>query len=103
MLEFLVKDPSDPTMLVGEIEKAVITGRPSIPYHGHPSDQVDVAAVLLGPVIQRLRESRRIIRSSLRWFNLPTPAVVGEFDAIEDLVFVGYPDGIKDEVHTTRR
>lgn len=74
---------------------------------GHPSDAVDVAALPLGGVLNHFQEKKeypyyRAIPTSM----FPGPDAFGHKDAIEDILFIGYPSGIYDQANNlpiTRR
>ena len=69
---------------------------------GHPSDAVDVAALPLGGVLNHFQEKKeypyyRAIPTSM----FPGPDAFGHKDAIEDILFIGYPSGIYDQAKDT--
>jgi hypothetical protein len=69
---------------------------------GHPDPQVDVAVMPIGAVISKAVEMGRppffrAFASDL----LPTQEDLDRLDAIEDVVFVGYPSGIYDAGNLT--
>ncbi len=74
---------------------------------GHPTDDVDVAALPLGGVLDHFHERGkyphyRTIPTSM----FPVPDAFGHMDAIEDILFIGYPNGIYDRANNlpiTRR
>jgi hypothetical protein len=67
---------------------------------GHPNPNVDVAAMPMSAVLKKMAEVRaapffRSVSSDL----CVTADVASELDSLEDVVFVGYPSGIFDEVN----
>lgn len=67
-------------------------------WHGHPDDQIDVSVATLMPMLEHLKKLGhepffRPIYSGL----IPTSEQVDIFEAIEEVVFVGYPNGIWDQ------
>ncbi len=66
----------------------------------HPSDKVDVAVMPFAPVRRELKN--RDLKSFYRPIPdrlIATDTQIEELDALEDLVFVGYPNGIYDTVN----
>jgi len=67
-------------------------------WHGHPDPEVDITVTPLVPLV-KFMEGRgvevfyRLVAST----NIPTEDQLKELDAIEDVVFVGYPNGIWDQ------
>ena len=66
-------------------------------WHGHPDSEADIAVMPLVPIIEKVREQGqepffRAIQHTL----IPTPDQLDELDAIEEIVFIGYPSGIYD-------
>ncbi|GCE18968.1 S1 family peptidase [Dictyobacter kobayashii] len=71
-------------------------------WYGHPDPQIDVAVTPLVPIILQLQAKQpgnqiffRSIPSSL----MPTDTQLQELDAMEEVTFIGYPNGIFDEVN----
>lgn len=69
-------------------------------WHGHPRPEVDVTIMPFNQVVTQLES----IKSSI-YFKaipsdmIPTEADNGDLDAIEEVLFIGYPNGILDEVN----
>lgn len=67
---------------------------------GHPSDSVDVAAL---PIVQLLRElgeeGNRPYYMTIDTQLFPDAAAFEHMDAIEELVFIGYPSGMYDRTN----
>ena len=74
---------------------------------GHPSDDVDVAALPLGGVLDHFQEKGEYpYYKTIPTSMFPGPDAFGHMDAIEDILFVGYPNGIYDRTNNlpiTRR
>lgn len=66
-------------------------------YYGHPDPDVDVAVMLLGPLVNAANEAGvQLYYKNIGSNAVPTLAQLDELDAVEDVRFVGYPDGIYD-------
>lgn len=77
-------------------------------WHGHPDPEIDVAVLSLnlmihhkekpdGPTIGEITSV-----APIRSVHVPTPQQIEEnLDAIEEIVFIGYPDGRYDTVNLT--
>ena len=67
---------------------------------GHPSDAVDVAAL---PIVQLLRElheeGKRPYYNTIDTRLFPNATAFEQMDAIEELVFIGYPSGMYDRTN----
>ena len=68
---------------------------------GHPDPDIDVAVMPLANLILGMDESKRPYLLMLNWWHLPSSSTLANLDVIEDLTFVGYPDGWMDDVHGT--
>ena len=67
---------------------------------GHPSDDIDVAAMPLAPVVNHLEKQGDIpYYRSIQTDIIPGEEALEEFDAVEEVLFVGYPSGIYDRVN----
>lgn len=67
---------------------------------GHPSDEIDVAVLPLAPTLAELR--RGIEKPFYK--SISTQIMVGRselasLDAVEEVIFVGYPSGIFDQIN----
>ena len=68
----------------------------------HPDPDVDVAVMPLGPAHNQLISSGfRPYYIGLAEELFPTAEVVGDLDAIEEVTFIGYPNGLVDSVNHT--
>lgn len=66
-------------------------------WHGHPRPDIDVAVMPLGPVLHELENTRELVFfKSIPHSLIPTPVQLDELDAIEEVLFIGYPNGIFD-------
>lgn len=66
----------------------------------HPDPTVDVAVFPLGPLIrERQAEGHRFFFRSVFPHMVPARQALEELDAIEVVTFMGYPDGIWDDVN----
>lgn len=64
---------------------------------GHPDSQIDVAAMPLVPLLQHINDQGvAVFFKSIPSSMVPTDTVLQELDALEEVVFVGYPNGIYD-------
>lgn len=67
---------------------------------GHPSQDIDIAAMPLSPLVNHLREREihpffRSIQTDL----IPDVPTLEDLDAVEEILFVGYPSGVYDQVN----
>ena len=64
----------------------------------HPDENVDLAILPIGPFLnEQLKAGKKFFYMPLDESLIPTEADNQEFTAIEDIVMVGYPDGIWDD------
>ena len=67
---------------------------------GHPSDEIDIAALPLAPVLKHLHEKGEIpFYKSIPTALIPTPSALEDLDAVEDVLFFGYPSGLYDRAN----
>lgn len=69
-------------------------------WHGHPDDSIDVTIAPLAPLLDLARQNDtelfyRLIPGSY----IPSKEIVNTLDALEEIVFIGYPNGIWDHVN----
>jgi hypothetical protein len=75
-------------------------GDPAGLFVGHPDADVDVAVAPLSPMLQLVRA-----QGFTPFFRAITPALlmtdenVGDLDAMEQIIFIGYPNGLHDAVN----
>ncbi|MEG9248052.1 trypsin-like peptidase domain-containing protein [Arthrobacter sp. Soc17.1.1.1] len=74
-------------------------GPGEIPTYEHPDPVVDVAAFELGPLMDTIEDE--IFFVTLPREILPSAEVASKLDAVEEVTFVGYPNGYYDEQHYT--
>jgi hypothetical protein len=66
----------------------------------HPEKDIDVAVMPLNPVLQRMRrDGTSVFLRHLPSQLIPTPDQIRNIDAIEEVIFVGYPKGLWDTVN----
>lgn len=64
---------------------------------GHPTAEVDIAVLLLGPITQQMHQEGRAPFFRAFGPNLMLTEVQAQaLDALEDVTFVGYPNGLYD-------
>ena len=69
-------------------------------WFGHPNDKIDVAIMPLSGVFNEVQKRKwQIFYKTLSKDIMPTPEQAKDLDAVEDIVFVGYPSGIYDTVN----
>lgn len=100
-LTFVQKDDQGET-LWGESTSMEVPDFNDQAWLGHPDPEVDVAAVILAPIVNKMARDSRIPD-----YTPILPSISYELgskmtaDAIEDVTFVGYPRGIFDKKHYT--
>ncbi len=66
----------------------------------HPSDDVDLCAMPIAPFLnQAERENHKLFYRSLDTTLIPTQEQLDDLSAMEDIVMVGYPNGIWDSIN----
>jgi hypothetical protein len=66
-------------------------------WYGHPDPEIDVTAMPLAPLLHKVSEmGEEVFYSYISQSSIPTTEQIKELDAIEEVTFVGYPDGIFD-------
>lgn len=69
---------------------------------GHPDPSIDIAAMPLVPVLEQMqREGKQAFFKSIPHTLVPTDEQLADLDALEEIVFVGYPSGIFDRKNLT--
>ena len=67
---------------------------------GHPSEYIDVAVLPLAPAVNHLNElGRKPYYRSIPTDLMPSQSALDELDAVEEVLFVGYPSGIFDNTN----
>lgn len=96
-LQFIRKHASEDRPLLGERVSATLTDASC--WVGHVDPAIDVAVAPLAPILAAL--SGPVFFRSLPSNLMPSEAVAADLDAIEEVTFVGYPNGHYDEAHLT--
>lgn len=66
----------------------------------HPCSDIDVAVLPLAHAVSRLGDiGKEVFYKGIPTTLIPTRELLEEFDAIEDILFVGYPSGIYDHAN----
>jgi hypothetical protein len=69
-------------------------------WHGHPDPEIDIATMPLGPLLHKASEKgKEVFYSYIDQNLIPTAEQLEELDALEEVTFVGYPNGIYDSVN----
>jgi S1-C subfamily serine protease len=71
-------------------------------WHGHPNDEVDVAVMYLNPINKAVEDAGELtyVRPIAK-NHITTQDVIDRLDAVEEILFIGYPDGLYDEANLT--
>lgn len=76
-------------------------------WHFHPNPNVDIAVMPLQPLMSHQEEpdwptfGELTFVAPVRSQHVATPASIDNLDAIEEVFFIGYPDGLYDKVNLT--
>jgi hypothetical protein len=66
-------------------------------WFGHPDPEIDVAIMPLVPVLQEIEKlGKRVFFQAITHSLIPNSEQLNNLDAIEEVVFIGYPNGIFD-------
>jgi hypothetical protein len=89
----------DGVAILGEyIEKSFSTF--STKWFFHPNKEIDIAVLPLGLHIRDIIESdKKVFTVGIPKEAIPSTEQIKELDAIEDIVFVGYPNGLWDSTN----
>lgn len=70
-------------------------------WHGHSDPEVDIAVMPLSPLLDRIRNESgvEVFIRSLSHEMIPSQEQLEELDALEEVIFVGYPSAIYDTVN----
>lgn len=69
-------------------------------WYGHPGHDIDIAAMPLGPVLNKVREGgKEAYFTFLDESLIPNDKQLEELDVIEEILFVGYPNALYDNVN----
>ncbi|XMN07706.1 trypsin-like peptidase domain-containing protein [Streptomyces griseobrunneus] len=77
----------------------VAIGNPENAWVGHPDPEVDVAVLPIAGIINQLGE--KIFYRTLPSTQMPSDGDGVFIDAIEEITFIGYPNGHQDPAHLT--
>lgn len=79
---------------------SITLSRGSWNWVGHPSVDIDIAALPLRPILKHLEEiGKAPYYVSIHTDTIPAPAALDDLDAVEEILFVGYPNGVYDRVN----
>jgi hypothetical protein len=82
--------------VIGKRFNITATGFEEI-WHGHPDPDVDITVLPVGPVVLAARKANKeLFFKGLDLSLIPGPEQLAELDAVEDVLFVGYPSGVYD-------
>ena len=71
-------------------------------WHHHPNPEVDIAVMPLLPIIDGIRsQGKEPFYKAIPHTLIPSPEQLQELDAIEEVVFFGYPNGMYDSHNLT--
>ncbi len=70
-------------------------------WHFHPDPDIDIAVMPLGILDEIRKQGTEVFFRAIPSTICATPDQMREVDAIEDLIFIGYPNGMYDEVNLT--
>lgn len=71
-------------------------------WHGHPDKETDITVIPLIPLVEHMKKQGvDVFFRSISSLNIPNPEQEKQLDAIEEVVFVGYPNGIWDSKNFT--
>lgn len=98
VLNFIARDQTTAQPDLGVAIKVRIEN-PSECWVGHPGEKVDVALLNLGQIISDL--SHKIFFRTIPDTQMPAPGDGLFIDAVEEITFIGYPDGRRDPANLT--
>lgn len=71
-------------------------------WHGHPSDDVDVAVMPISWMLDMIgQDGTSAFIKNITTSIIPSDAYVDGLDALEDVLFIGYPNGMFDKKNYT--
>ncbi len=66
----------------------------------HPSPDVDLCCMPINPYIEKAKsQGKRIFYIALPMSLIPNKSILSNLSALEDIIMVGYPDGLWDKVN----
>lgn len=99
-ISFIKKDGENPKL--GDSFRVDFDNFENI-WSGHPETDTDIAVTPLIPILEFIKKQHNvdIFFKTISSKNIPTAAETDEIDALEEVVFVGYPNGIWDSKNFT--
>lgn len=98
-VQFIAADPVQQQQpLLGQLVTVRVED-PAVSFTGHPDPTVDVAVLPLAAALNAV--AGRVYYKMVPWSLLPTPEGALELDAIEEVTFIGYPNGHSDPLNLT--
>jgi hypothetical protein len=92
----------NPAPLLGQRIDVTATSQTGLHWHGHPSPDIDVAVMPILSMIQQAEQAGNpLYIKALPDSFIPTPEQVDELDALEEILFIGYPNGLYDQTNLT--
>jgi hypothetical protein len=72
-------------------------------WHGHPNKDIDITVTALVPLLEFMKGKHNVdvFFKTISSENIPNDEQIKEIDALEEVVFVGYPNGIWDSKNFT--
>ena len=69
-------------------------------WYGHPDPAIDIAICPLVPILKSLEtEGKRPFFRAVSHTSIPEPGEIEELDPLEEVIFIGYPNGLYDTVN----
>lgn len=97
---FFIKG-QDKHPVLGE-QMDILVDQPQYTWHYHSDPEVDIAVMPLAPVLDGLKNKEiEIFLKSIPHTVIPTQEQLAEMDALEEILFVGYPIGLYDSANLT--
>ncbi len=94
-LHFIARGPEDKPILGNE--EATGIGRADHSFVGHPDPEIDVAVMRVGHLVSEMTGiGRSVFWRSVDSALVATPAILDEFEPIEPVTLVGYPNALFD-------
>lgn len=99
-ITFIKQDSGNPKL--GESFRVDFDNFESV-WIGHPDKEVDIAVTPLVPLLDfmKVKHNVDVFFKYISSESIPTDSDIAEIDALEEVVFVGYPNGIWDSKHYT--
>jgi hypothetical protein len=99
-IRFMAADPSEPDKpLLGHVRNHVVTD-PATEFIGHPDPLVDVAVLTVGPFLNTMNQiGTPVFSRALTDTHAADNEKMDSLDALEQVTFFGYPNGLYDSVN----